>query len=103
MSEQAITLAMTEVLWDELARALDDEREVAGVLSAQLVDHEDGEATLLGRNLTWASADTYADRFADGLALISPGWVPAARGARRRFCGGVRPHPPARPRRVLQL
>ena len=81
MSEQAITLAMTEVLWDELARALDDERELAGVLSAQIVNHEDGEVTLLGRNLTWAPADAYAGRFADGLALTSPGWVPAARAA----------------------
>jgi molybdopterin/thiamine biosynthesis adenylyltransferase len=81
MSEQAITLAMTEALWDELTRALDDKCEVAGVLSAQLVDHGDGEVTLLGRNLTWAPADTYVDRFADGLALTSPGWVPAARTA----------------------
>ena len=81
MSEQAITLAMTEALWDELTRALDDKCEVAGVLSAQLVDHGDGEVTLLGRNLTSAPADTYADRFADGLALTSPGWVPAARTA----------------------
>ena len=81
MREQTITLAMTEVLWDELARALDDEREVAGVLSAQLVDPGDGEMTLLGRNLTWAPGDAYAGRFADGLALTSPGWVPAARAA----------------------
>ena len=81
MSERAVTFALTESLWHKLARALDDNREVAGVLSAKLVDVGDGVITLLGRTLTWAPEDCYASRSADGLALTSAGWVYAARAA----------------------
>lgn len=74
------TLALTAATRAELVAALDDARESAGVLSAQLID-VGGELTVLARSLTWASPKHYLDRAEDGLQLSSPGWVPSFRRA----------------------
>lgn len=74
------TLALTAETRDQLAIALEDDREIAGVLSAQLIAGAD-QLTLLGRQLTWASDEHYRDRSDRGLLLTSPGWVPAFRQA----------------------
>ncbi|MGI8939738.1 MAG: ThiF family adenylyltransferase [Iamia sp.] len=74
------TLAVAEPLWAELTQWLDDENEVAGVLTATWID-DDGGTTLLARHLERAPSEAYDDRQPDQLALRSSGWVPAVRAA----------------------
>ena len=75
-----VTLALPAPLREELVGALDTSHEVAGVLSAQLIESND-ELTVLGRHITWAADEHYLDRSAIGLRLGSAGWVPAFRRA----------------------
>jgi hypothetical protein len=74
------TLALPEPIWTELNAWLDSESEVAGVLTARLIDDDEG-TTLLGRNLTAAEPSTYLEQKADHLRLRSSAWVPAVRAA----------------------
>lgn len=74
------TLALTSRTRDELTAALHDERETAGVLSAQLIQ-DDNELTVLARHLTWSGDQHYLERSATGLELSSPAWVPGFRQA----------------------
>jgi molybdopterin/thiamine biosynthesis adenylyltransferase len=77
-----VTLALTSALWDELCAALDDQSETAGVIAARAVDGSGADGTTyLARRLTWAPPETYLERHRHGLALSSPGWVPAVREA----------------------
>lgn len=75
-----ITLAAPAALWDELVGWLDDPNEVAGVLTARVVD-DDAGTTLLARSLFRSPESTYLDRRPDGISLRSSGWVPAVRHA----------------------
>lgn len=75
-----VAFAITETLWGTLTQALEDDRELAGVLATALVRHSGG-ITLLARNVTWASQDAYTERRSDGLSLSSHGWVPPTRRA----------------------
>lgn len=72
------TLAIPEPLWHEVTAWLRDDREVAGVLLARLIDDECG-TTILARDLRPAPPESYLDRRPDGLSLRSTGWVPAVR------------------------
>jgi len=74
------TLAITEPVWTELSSWLDERDEVAGILSANWIEDEDG-ATVLARRLSRAPEDAYLERQPDGLSLRSSGWVPAVRSA----------------------
>lgn len=74
------TLAISEPLWTELTGWLDERDEVAGVLTAQVIDDELG-TTILARTLQRAPEDAYIERQRDGLSLRSSGWVPAVRRA----------------------
>jgi molybdopterin/thiamine biosynthesis adenylyltransferase len=75
------TLAMPEHLWEALAEWLSDDREIAGVLLARVID-DDRATTILARDLRPAPPESYLDRRADGLSLRSTGWVPAVRESR---------------------
>lgn len=75
-----VTLALPAPLRNELVRRLDAPHEVAGVLSAQLIESAD-ELTVLGRHMTWAADEHYLDRSAIGMRLGSAGWAPAFRRA----------------------
>lgn len=93
-----VTLALPAPLREELVGALDAPHEVAGVVSAQLIESKD-ELTVLGRHITWAADEHYLDRSAIGLRLGSAGWVPAFR---RAAAAGdlalfVHTHPAGRP------
>lgn len=74
------TLAISEPLWSELTSWLDEHDEVAGILTAHLIDDELG-TTMLARRLQRAPEDAYVERQRDGLSLRSSGWVPAVRRA----------------------
>lgn len=74
------TLALAAQTHAELTAALQDERETAGVLLAQLIGGPE-EFTLVGRALTWSADEHYLDRSERGLQLASAGWVPAFRRA----------------------
>ena len=74
------TLAIPEPLWTELSGWLDEDDEVAGILTARLIDDELGTTMLAGR-LERAPEDAYVDRQRDGLSLRSVGWVPSVRRA----------------------
>ena len=76
------TLALPATLYDQLRGWLASPDELAGVLTARVVDDEGG-TTLLGRALHSAPGGTYLDQRHDGLALRSTGWVPAVRGAKK--------------------
>lgn len=80
-------LVLTEDHYARLVAALEDDREVAAVLSVRVVA-KDG-LTLLGRTLTWAPPQSYLDRTQHGLRLSSAGWVPAVRAAARAGEGVV--------------
>lgn len=67
-------------MWAELQSWLQEPDEVAGVLTARVIDDADG-TTLLGRGIDRAQASAYLDRRPDGLSLRSTGWVPAVRQA----------------------
>lgn len=75
------TLAIPEPLWHALTAWLRDDREVAGVLIARVIDDE-CRTTILARDLRAAPAESYLDRTEDGLSLRSTGWVPAVRESR---------------------
>jgi len=83
-------IALTEEHYAQLVAALEDDHELAGVLSVRVVS--EGGLTLLGRTLTWAPLDTYLNRSSCGLGLSSSGWVPAVRGAARAGEGVVFVH-----------
>lgn len=76
------TLAMPEALWSELTSWLDDPNELAGVLTARVIDDAQG-TTLLARQLFPAHGSAYQEQRRDALALRSTGWVPAVRAAAR--------------------
>lgn len=78
------TLAIAEPLWMELASWLEEGDEIAGVLTAQVLDDARG-TTLLARRLELAPDASYLERRHDGLVLRSNGWVPAVR---RAACDG---------------
>lgn len=80
-------LVLTQDHYAQLVAALEDDREVAAVLSVQVIS--EAEVTLLGRTLTWAPPGSYIDRSRDGLRLSSVGWVPAFRAAARAREGVV--------------
>lgn len=84
-------LVLTEDLHAQLIAALEDDREVAGVLSMRVVMDKAG-LTLLGRTLTWAPEECYVDRSRHGLQLGSAGWVPSVRAAARTDEGVVFVH-----------
>lgn len=75
------TLALPEPMWDELTAWLRDDREVAGVLLARVIDDERG-TTILARDLRSAPLESYLDRRTNALSLRSSGWVPAVRDSR---------------------
>jgi hypothetical protein len=74
------TLALPESLWAELNRWLDSTDEIAGVLTARVID-DAGGTTLLGRQLLRADENAYLEQRPDGLSLRSTAWVPAVRKA----------------------
>jgi len=74
------TLAIPEAMWAELQEWATDADEVAGVLTARLID-DAGGTTLIARRLHRAEPDTYIERRPDGLSLRSTAWVPAVRAA----------------------
>ncbi len=75
------TLAFRESTWNELTKWLDNPLETAGVLTARVVNDDDG-LTLLVRDLHEASIDSYIERRKDRLSLSSGGWITAVRGSR---------------------
>ena len=89
---------MSEPLWAELHSWLEDPDEVAGVLTARVIDDVDG-ITLIGRRLDRAPPSSYLERRADGMSLRSSGWVPAVRraGAEREMAIFVHTHPGGTP------
>lgn len=72
------TLALPEPTWHSLVDWLRDDREVAGVLLARIIDDESG-TTMLARELFPAPEESYVDRRTDGVSVRSTGWVPAVR------------------------
>ncbi|HVM15860.1 MAG TPA: ThiF family adenylyltransferase [Egibacteraceae bacterium] len=72
------TLALPERTWHSLVDWLRDDRELAGVLLARIID-DAGGITMLGRELCPAPDESYVDRRPDGVSVRSTGWVPAVR------------------------
>lgn len=75
-------LAMAEPLWAELRGWLEETDEVAGVMTAHVIDDVRG-TTLFARHLQRAPESAYLERRHDGLSLRSSGWVPSVRRAGR--------------------
>jgi ThiF family len=78
----SVTFAFTETLWEQLSGALDDPREVAGIIATRITDGPAGP-TILARAVSWAPVGAYLGRQPDGLQLRSDGWVPAVRAVLR--------------------
>lgn len=76
------TLAIAEPLWADLKSWLEENDEVAGVLTAHVINDTAG-TTLLARRLDRAPEAAYVERRHDGLSLRSSGWVPSVRRAAR--------------------
>lgn len=72
------TLALPELTWRSLVDWLGDDRELAGVLLARVIDDAAG-ITMLGRELCPVPDGSYIDRQTDGVLVRSTGWVPAVR------------------------
>ena len=72
------TLALPESTWRSLVDWLRDERELAGVLLARVIE-DDGGITILARELCPTPEASYLDRRTDGLSVRSTGWLPAVR------------------------
>jgi len=64
------TLAVPEHLWEALTGWLADDREVAGVLLARIIDDEAG-TTMLARDLRPAASESYLDRRTQGQPIGS--------------------------------
>lgn len=74
------TLALPEMLWDQMQAWADEELETAGLLLARTISGR-GSTTIIGRRLVAAPSDAYLERTATSLALRSSAWVPAMRAA----------------------
>jgi molybdopterin/thiamine biosynthesis adenylyltransferase len=74
------TLALTETLFGELAGALDEQRETAGIILAGRADLGD-RVVLTGRRVIWVPDDAYLRREPDQLVIASRGFLPALKAA----------------------
>lgn len=91
------TVALPGPLFSELCRWLDSSDEVAGVLTAKVVQDDVG-TTLFARSLEAARPESYLSRHREGLELRSTGWLPRVRLARgdRAMALFVHTHPRGR-------
>jgi hypothetical protein len=76
-----VTLVVPAELEAELAAAIRDELETAGVLLARLVRTPRGNTRLLARAMHWVPDDAYIAREADSMRIASHGYVPALAAA----------------------
>lgn len=76
-----VTLVVPAELEAELAAAVRDELETAGVLLARLVRTPRGNTRLLARAMHWVPDDAYIAREADSMRIASHGYVPALAAA----------------------
>lgn len=75
-----VTLAVPELLWEELTAALADGVETAAVVVAGWAEGATGDFALLMRQIHWVAAADYLERNSHGLVIASSGYV---RGLRR--------------------
>ena len=73
----SITLVLPDTITGDLIHAARSANERAGVLTARCHQAPGGDLRLLGRNLYWASEDSYRYRSATGLAVTPEGYVSA--------------------------
>jgi len=71
---------VSESIWAELHSWLEDPNEVAGILTARVIDDDEG-VTVLVRTIERADGSAYLEQRPDGMRLRSSGWVPAVRRA----------------------
>jgi len=95
----SVTLAVRQEHWSALVAACDTPTETAAVLTLGLADTGD-DLTLLVRDVTWVTSESYTTRKRDQLEITSSGWVPAvgraaAAGAAAAFLHTHPGHNPA--------
>jgi proteasome lid subunit RPN8/RPN11 len=79
-----VTLVLPDSIADEIARAANEDVEVAGVLVASPVEAPNGDMRLLGNKMEWVEANAYLRQESNGLLIASHGYVPALAEAERR-------------------
>ncbi|MCY4081450.1 MAG: ThiF family adenylyltransferase [Caldilineaceae bacterium] len=76
-----VTLVLPQHIADQLLEAVAIDFESAGVLLARLVETDQGNLRLLGRDMHWVPDDAYLVRNAKELVIPSHGYIPALAAA----------------------